>query len=133
MGYTSTCIFKTNILPVGSYLDFKESLTSLPHDKLLHQSKLQAFADDTLNVTKMRFSIFSRVKRNIVGKREIACTSNFSFSNNVFKRLLFQTRQKVSLCVNGLSKPKIPEKKIEYITRARNMTLIDSSMRLSAS
>ena len=36
-------------------------------------------------------------------KGEIACTRNFSFSHNVFKRFLSQTRQKVSLCGNGLS------------------------------
>ena len=30
-------------------------------------------------------------------------TSNFSFSHSVFKRLVFQGRQKVSLCANGLS------------------------------
>ena len=45
----------------------------------------------------MIVSAFDRVK-NIVGKGEIACTSDFSFSHNVFKRLLSQTRQKVS-CV----------------------------------
>ena len=43
-------------------------------------------------------------EENIVGKGEIACTSNFSFPHNVFKRLLSQTRQKVSLCGNGLNK-----------------------------
>ena len=37
-------------------------------------------------------------------KGEIACTSSFFFSHNVFKRASFQTRQKVSLCRNGLSK-----------------------------
>ena len=49
-----------------------------------------------LNVTKMIISNFDGVE-NIVGKGEIACTSNFSFSYNVFKSLLSQTRQKVSL------------------------------------
>ena len=49
----------------------------------------------------MIISVFDRAK-NIVGKGEIACTSNFSFSQNIFKRLLSQTRQKVSLCGNGL-------------------------------
>ena len=48
----------------------------------------------------MLISVFDRVK-NIVGKGEIACTNNFSFSHNVFKRLLSQTRQKGSLCGNG--------------------------------
>ena len=50
----------------------------------------------------MIISVFDRVE-NIVGKGEIACTSNFSFSHYVFKRLLSQTCQKVSLCGNGLN------------------------------
>ena len=74
----------------------------LPDDKILDQTKLKAFADDKLNATKMIISVFDRVE-NIVGKGEIACTSNFSFSHSVFKRLLTQTRQKVSLCGNGLT------------------------------
>ena len=74
------------------------------HDQIFYQTKLKAFADDIWNVTKMIISVFDRVK-NIVGKGEVACTSNFSFSHNVFKRLLSQTRQKVSLCGNGLKFP----------------------------
>ena len=62
-------------------------LNPFPHDKILDQTKLRAFADDKLNVTKMTIYVFDRVE-NIVGKGEIACTSNFSFSYNVFKRLL---------------------------------------------
>ena len=57
-----------------------------PQDKILDQTKLKAFADN-LNVTKMIISVFDRVE-NIVGKGVIACTSNFSFSHNVFKRLI---------------------------------------------
>ena len=49
-----------------------------PHNKILDQTKLKVFADDKLNVTKMIISAFNRVE-NIVGKGEIACTSNFSF------------------------------------------------------
>ena len=75
-----------------------------PRDKILDQTKLNAFADDELNVTKMIISVFDRVE-NIVGKGEIACTSNFSFSHNVFKRLLSQSRQKASLYGNGLIFP----------------------------
>ena len=37
-----------------------------------------------------------------MGKGEIV-TSNFSFSHSVFKRLVSQGRQKVSLCGNGLN------------------------------
>ena len=59
----------------------------IPHNKILDQNKLKAFADDNLNVTKMIISVFDRVE-NIVGKGEIACTSNFSLSHNVFKMLL---------------------------------------------
>ena len=63
-------------------------------------TKLKAFADEKLNVTKLVISVFDRVE-NIVGTREIACICNFSFSHIVFKRLLSQTRQKVSLCGDG--------------------------------
>ena len=60
---------------------------SFPRDKILYRTKLKAFAEDKLNVTKVIISVFDRVE-NIVGKGEIACTSNFPFSYNVFKRLL---------------------------------------------
>ena len=73
-----------------------------PHDKVLDQTKLKAFADNKLNVTEMIISVFDRVE-NIVGKRENAYTSNFSFSHNVLKRLPSQRRQKVSVCGNGLN------------------------------
>ena len=76
-------------------------LNPFPHDNILDQTKSKAFADDKLSATKMIISVFDRVE-NIVGKGEIAYTSNFSFSHKVFKRLLSQTRQKVSLCGNRL-------------------------------
>ena len=78
-------------------------LNPLPDDKILDQTKLKAFADDKLNVTKIIISVFDRIE-NIVGKGEIACTSNFSFSHNVFKRSLSQTRHKVSLCGEWVKK-----------------------------
>ena len=77
-------------------------LNPFPHDKISDQTKLKAFADNKLNVTKMIISVFDRVQ-NMVGKGEIACTSNFSFSHLVFKGLLSQRRQKVLLCGNGLN------------------------------
>ena len=73
----------------------------LRDNKILDQTKLKAFADDKLDVTKMIISVFDRVE-NIVGIEEIACKSNFSFSHNVFKRFLSYMHQKVSLCGNGL-------------------------------
>ena len=64
--------------------DMTLDVSPLPDNKILEWSKLKAFADDKLNVTKMVISVLDRVE-NIVGKGEIACTSNFSFSHNVFK------------------------------------------------
>ena len=62
-------------------------LNSLPNDNFLDWSKLKAFADDKTNVTeKMKF-VLGRVI-NIVRKGENAGYQNFSFSLNVFKRLL---------------------------------------------
>ena len=62
--------------------------------------QIETLADHKLNVTKVIIFFFDRVE-NIVGKEEIVCRSNFSFSHNVFKRLLSQTRQKVSFCGMG--------------------------------
>ena len=60
---------------------------SLPNDKILDWSKLQAFADDKCG-KKIKF-VVGRIG-NIVGKGEMLVTSFFSFSHNAFKRLLFQ-------------------------------------------
>ena len=58
------------------------SFNLFPHDKILDQTKLKAFVDDKLNVSKIIISIFV----NIVEKGEIACTGNFSFSHNVLNK-----------------------------------------------
>ena len=84
------------------------SVNPIPNDKILDQTKLKAFADDKLNVTNAIISVVGRVE-NIVGKEEIACTSNFSFSQKLFKFLLSWIRQKVSLCGNGLNGEKLTE------------------------
>ena len=70
-----------------------QAFNPFQQDKILDHTKLKAFADDKLNVTKRIIPVLDRVE-NLVGKGEIACTSNFSFSKNVFKRLLSQTRQR---------------------------------------
>ena len=36
-------------------------INPFPHDKILDQTKLKAFADDILNVTKLIISVFDRV------------------------------------------------------------------------
>ena len=91
---------------------------SSQHDKILDQTKLKALADDKLNVTKMIISVFNKVE-NIVGK--MAWTSNFSFSQNVFKWLLSQTHQKVPFCGNGLT-PK--RSKFKHIQTQNTCTLM---------
>ena len=95
-------VFQSHLFYSLQVLSVFTSLNPFPHDKILDLTKLKAFADDKLNVSKMIISVFDRVE-NIVEKGEIVCTSNFSFSHNVFKRLLPQRRQKVSLCGNELN------------------------------
>ena len=63
----------------------------LQHEKILDWSKLKAFADDVINVAEIMISFSDRVE-NIVGKGENVVSSIFSFSNIVFKCLLFQGR-----------------------------------------
>ena len=46
----------------------------------------------------MIISVFDRVE-NIAGKGEIACTSNFSFYNNVFSKGFFPRGVKRCHCV----------------------------------
>ena len=63
--------------------------------QILDSSKLKEFADNNF-----KFDINGRKSskwvENTVGKGEIAC-------NSVFKRLVSQGRQKVSLCGNGIN------------------------------
>ena len=84
----------------------------------LDQSKILLFgkdltqkkvADDNFKFDENGSKLSKRVE-NIVGKGEIArekekllVTSNFSFSHSVFKRLVSQGCQKVSMCGNGLN------------------------------
>ena len=66
----------------------KKVFNSLPNEKILDWSKLKAFADDKINVTEKWKFVLGRVE-NIVEKGENAgCQHYFSFSHNVFKRLL---------------------------------------------
>ena len=46
---------------------------------------------------------YSNGKKTLWEKEKLLVTSNFSFTHSVFKRLVSQGRQKVSLCGNGLS------------------------------
>ena len=64
-------------------------LNPFPHDKILDWTKLKAFADYKLNVTKMVISVFDRVE-NIVGKEKlfVQAISPFptAFSKGFFPR-----------------------------------------------
>ena len=68
-----------------SYRVKAPSINPLPNDKILDQTKLKAL--QTTNVTKMIISVFDWVE-NIMGKGDIGCSSNFSYSHNVFKKLI---------------------------------------------
>ena len=72
---------------------------SLSNDKILEVTKFKAFADDKLNVPKMIISVFGKLE-NIEGKgKKMLVTSIFSFSHNVFKRLLSWGRSRSVLCI----------------------------------
>ena len=60
-----------------------QTFNPFPYEKFLDRTKLKAFAEK-LDVTKMIVPVFDKVE-NMVGKGEIACTGNFSFSHYVFK------------------------------------------------
>ena len=71
--------------------------------QILDSSKLKEFADDNFKFDENGSKLSKRVE-NTVGKVEkLLVTSNFSFSHSVFKRLVSQGCQKVSLCGNGLT------------------------------
>ena len=59
----------TQIATFTVFFIFK--FNSLPNAKILNLTKLKAFADDILNVTKMMISLYDRVE-NTVGKGENA-------------------------------------------------------------
>ena len=65
---------------------------SLPDDRILDWSKLKAFADDNINVTKKLKFVVGRIE-NIVGKGENAGYQHFllfpkCFQKSSFSRLL---------------------------------------------
>ena len=60
------------------------------------------------NLTKMAEN-YPNGKKTLWEKEKLLVTSNFSFSHCVFKRLVSQRRQKVSLCGNGLTLYQMPK------------------------
>ena len=71
----------------------------------LEFSKLKEFADDNFKFEGHGRKLIKWVEKwveNTVGKGEIACFKQFLLFHSVFKRLVSQGHQKVSLCGNGL-------------------------------
>ena len=66
----------------------KKLVNPLPNDEFLDRCKLKPFAGDKINVTEKWKFVLGKVKK-ILGKRENAGYRYFSFSHNVFRRLLF--------------------------------------------
>ena len=63
-------------------------VNSLPNEKILDWSNLKAFADEIfIKVATIMTSVFDSLEK-IVEKEKMLVTSIFSFSQNVFKRLL---------------------------------------------
>ena len=82
---------KSQLLSACSEIFFLKYVThkcplTLPNQKLLELTKFKAFADNNLNVTKMKALVFDGVEIE-VGKGEKAglITSIFSFSLIIFK------------------------------------------------
>ena len=89
----------TSIFILSNHVSY--TFNPLPDNKILDWSKLKQSADDNFEFD-VNSRKFSRLVKNTVVKEKLLVTSNFSFSHSVFKRLVSQGRQKVSICGNGL-------------------------------
>ena len=92
------------------------AIEPFPKRQILDHSKLKDFAED--NFMKMAKSSQNREK-TLWEKEKLLVMSNFSFSHSVFKRLVSQGRQKVSLFGNGLIKTK-NKLKGQFLSRIRS-------------
>ena len=80
-----------------------ERVNRLPQQQILDSSKLKEFADDNFKFDENGRKLSKRVKA-LWEKEKLLVMSNFSFSHSVFKRLVSQGCQKMSLCGKGLMK-----------------------------
>ena len=74
-----------------NYLENKGFSTPFPDDKILHKSKLKAFADDKLKLIQMAKFVLDKTE-NIVGKEENAGYQHFLHFPHCFQKALFQDR-----------------------------------------
>ena len=74
----------------------------ITRQQILNSSKLKEFADINFKFDENGSKLSKRVE-NTVGKGEIALLRAISPFPSVFKKLVSQGHQKVSLCGNGLS------------------------------
>ena len=79
----------------------KMGLNQLPDDKFWTGPNWNSLQTTILNLMKIPESSLNRWKTLWV-KKKLLVKTNFSFSHSVFKRVVSQGRQKVSLCGNGL-------------------------------
>ena len=84
----SFCNYKSS----GSILS-NSLLTLFSDDKNLTLSKLKAFTDDKINVTRMIISVYVRVE-NIVGKGENAGYQHFLLFPQCFEKVSFPDSSK---------------------------------------
>ena len=79
-----------------------QSFNSLPNNLILDLSKLEALADNKINLTQKLKIVSSRLE-NIVGKRENAGYQHFLLSHIIFRRLLSQGSKNQGLFGKGIS------------------------------
>ena len=72
-------------------------LNPLPNDKSFDVTKLKAFADDKLNVTKMIISLFDKSRKRCGGKGENAGYRHFVLFPQCFPKLSFLRSLKVGI------------------------------------
>ena len=72
------------------------SIKSLPNDKILDLSKLEAFAEDKFVTAKMVISVSNRVK-NVVGKGENAGYQHFLLFPQCFQKASFSISSEVGI------------------------------------
>ena len=80
---------KTSISSTNAVTHVWERVNSLQNDNILVQTKLNASADNKINLHE-NFNLFLGRVKNIDGKGESAGYQHFLLPHNVFKRFLTQ-------------------------------------------